>query len=157
MLWMGTAGPLPVRARTPPGSDPDPALGYACVEEVAAEAPVRKRFSSLHVVYVGSHEGCGCGFESNGLDFDGVESTEVALELLGAMTETEQAEFLAEQRSRAWLRAMVESARADGPVELFACWAGDEGEPALHEHVIEPADLTSKTAPLIERAHYLVR
>ncbi len=157
MLWMGTTHPLPPLPRCAPGATPDEVLGYACVDHVPAEAVVRKRFASPHVAYVGSHKGCGCGFESNGLDFDGVETTELAMELLPAMNENEQLEFLAEQRSRAWLRAMVESARTDGPVELFACWAGDECEPALHEHVIDPADLTRTTAPLTERAHYVLR
>ncbi len=125
MLWLGTAPAAPAHARTPIGGAPDATLGYGCVEEVPPDAAVRKRFSSPHVAYVGSHEGCGCG--------------------------------LAEQRSRAWLRAMVERARADGPVELFACWAGDEVDPAQHERVIDPVDLTTSTAPLTERTHYVLR
>ena len=153
MLWMGTAQPLPERPRT---KEPDATLGYACVEEVPPDAPVRARFTSPHVAYVGSHEGCGCGFESNGLDFDGVSTTAEAEELLPAMSAKEQEAFEAQQRSRTWLRTLVDGAREDGPVELFACWAGDESERALHEHVIAPEALTSQTAPLEERAHYVV-
>ena len=154
MLWVGTAQPLPPRPRT---KVPVAPLGYACVEEVPPDAPVRKRFEAPHVAYVGSHEGCGCGFESNGLDFDGVETTKEASELLPAMSEEEQVKFQAEQRSRTWLRELVEAARAHGPVEPFACWAGDESEPALHRYVIDASHLTDYTAPLTERAHYTLR
>ena len=32
-------------------------------ELVERDEPVRRQFSKPHVYYVGSHEGCGCGFQ----------------------------------------------------------------------------------------------
>jgi hypothetical protein len=153
-VWVGTPRPI---ATSPRRTDPDPEVGYAYAEEVAAAAAVRARFTAAHVTYVGSHEGCGCGFQSSGLAFDGVATVAEARVLLDAMTADERAELDAEQRSRERLRALIDDARAYGAVELFACWAGDEVDPEIAtREVAAPAWLVEQVEPLEERVRYVI-
>ena len=155
MLWMGTAQPLVELRRSTAEQDAGP-LGFICITQVGSEHAVRAHFGAPFVAYVGSHQGCGCGFESSGLAFDGVATAAEAHALLGAMTPEERDTFLAEQRSREWLRGLVEQARAHGRVELFACWSGDEIDVSTEERTIEPDWLVTQTAPLEERVRYVV-
>src|SRR5262249_6607153 len=69
-------------------------------------------------------------------------------------TENERDEFLAEQRSRERLRDVVQSALADGPVEVYACWAGDEDAAPVGEETIGPNWITDLTEPFEERVRY---
>ena len=153
MVWIGTVEPVAAVAKP---VDPTAEAGYHYVEEVRADAPIRSRFTTPHVTYVGSHEGCGCGYNSGDLAWQGIEDATDAMALLGAMTEDELEEFIAEQRSRARLRALVSAALGDGPVEVYACWAGDEKVEPIGDRTIAPARLTERTAPLEERVRYRV-
>jgi hypothetical protein len=153
MVWVGTLCPVLPVAKP---AEPTAQEGYHYVEEVPADAPIRSRFTTPHVTYVGSYEGCGCGFNSGNLAWQGIDDVADALELLGAMTVDEREEFLAEQRSRTRLRDLVRAALDDGPVEVYACWAGDEDEAPVDERTIAPAWLTDRTAPLGEGVHYSV-
>jgi len=153
MVWIGTAAAVPPVAKP---TSPSEADGYHYVEEVRADAPVRARLAAAHVTYVGSHEGCGCGYNSDDLASQGIDDVVDAMALLDAMTTDEREAFLAEQRSRARLRALVCAALANGPVEIYACWAGDEAAPPSGEQAIDPAYLTDRTAPLEERFRYVV-
>lgn len=84
MVWVASARPLsPVAPASP--QEPDPVSGYHRVEEVAADAAVRARFTLPHVSYVGSHEGCGCGYNSDGLTWQGFERVDEVTALLDAM------------------------------------------------------------------------
>jgi hypothetical protein len=108
------------------------------------------------VTYVGSHEGCGCGYNSGDLAWQGIDDVADAVALLGAMTDDEREKFLAEQRSRARLWALVSAALGDGPVEVYACWAGNEEVEPTGERTIAPAWLADRTAPPEERVRYRV-
>jgi hypothetical protein len=55
------------------------------------------------------------------------------------------------------LRAIVEGALANGPVEVYACWAGDEDAPAEHTNSVRPAWFTERLEPIVERVLYVVR
>lgn len=154
MVWVGTEQPVPAVSRAEDaGTGPD---GYFTVSEVPPDAPVRGRFPSPHVTYVGSHEGCGCGFNSGALTFEGVESEAELAGLLGALTDEERGEYAAERRSRERLCAIVRAAAVAGPVYVYACWAGDESEPPVAEERPDAGWLLERTAPLEERIRYLV-
>lgn len=131
MVWIGTARALPAVAR-PTGPE---VVDWSCLEPIADDAPVRARFTAPHVTYVGSHQGCGCGFFSS---------------------EDEGDDFEAEQRSRERLRALIEGERAAGPVELFVCWAGGERDAAIASRVIDPAWITEHLEPFEEQTHYAI-
>ena len=115
-VWLGTCAPL--------GGLPA-ALGRRDPVEVASH------FRSLVLTCVGSHEGCGCGFFSDADPCDGLEFESEVQALAGALLGDEQARFDAECASRMRLWAAVRAALAHGPVEVYACWMGDETKPAL--------------------------
>lgn len=156
MVWLGSMQPIPAHCLANP-QEPDPVLGYHRVEPVPEGAAVRARFSLPHVAYVGSHEGCGCGFNSGDLEWQGFELVDEIMPLLGALTEQERSEFEAEQRGRARLRELVTVALADGPVEVFGCWAGDEVDPAVGEEEVEASYFATRIAPIAERVRRVVR
>jgi hypothetical protein len=71
------------------------------------EAPVRRQFSLSQIVYAGAHTHCACGFQSD------LEDPSAVI------------------RSRAALVQYIGEAARTGPVEVFVCWEGDWGKPAI--------------------------
>jgi hypothetical protein len=100
-----------------------------------SDRTVSGRFTLPHVCYVGSHEGCGCGFQ------------------FGEYPEVEEPDdTAAARRSREQLVDYLQQQLAAGRrLELYACWAGDEAEPADHTGVITPSQL------LVERTYFRER
>ena len=154
MVWVASARPLLPVAPTS-AKEPDPVSGYHCVEEVAADAPVRARFTLPNVSYVGSHEGCGCGYNSD-FTWQGFARVDELTPLLGAMGDDERTAFAQEQGSRVRLRAIVEEAMAWGEVEVFGCWDGAQGDDCLREERVEASQFTDWLAPIEERVRYRV-
>ncbi len=153
MVWIGTEVPI---QPLPAHAEPDPITEYFCIEPVAGDAAIRDRFSSTYTTYVGSHQGCGCGFNSGLMEFEGFETEAELGPLIGALLDDEQREYLSERRSRERLHSLVVSALASGPVAVYSCWAGGEGEPATSEETVEAKWLLEKTAPLKEGVLYRV-
>jgi hypothetical protein len=156
LVWMASARPLPPVTLASP-QQPHPVDGYARVEAVDADAPVRARFTLPHVSYVGSHEGCGCGYNSGDLTWQGFQRVDEVAPLVGAMGADERAAFTDAQRSRERLRALVEDAAAWGDVEVFGCWSGDEGDEAVRVEAVASSWFTEWLAPIEERVRYVVR
>lgn len=155
MVWVGTA-----RAMSPfvlvSRQEPHPVSGYHEIRPEPYGAPVRARFVSPHVAKYGSHEGCGCGFNTESLDVGGFERSADVAALLGALTDEERAEFSAEQASRERLAASVEEASTHGSVEVYACWSGDEAEAPLDVEDVTASHFAEQLAPLRERVLYRV-
>lgn len=146
MVWLGSAQSLAL-------SD----AARARITDEPAGAAVRVHFTTPHVVRVGSHEGCGCGFSSDWLLYQGVADATEARALEGAMSEVERSDFEQEQASRELLAELVAQASLGGPVELFACWTGDEPQPALGAHEHATADwIVSALEPFAERTAYRI-
>ncbi len=154
-VWLGSVRPLPEHGLLDP-KVPDPLLGYHRLERVADDAPVRARFTLPEVAYVGSHEGCGCGFESSDLTWQGFTRVDEITPLLPALAADERATFEAEQRGRERLRDLVVAAQAHGCVEVFGCWAGGEGEPVLREQAVDASHFATELAPIVEGVRYRV-
>ena len=80
----------------------------------------RRQFSKRYVVYLGSHEGCGCGFDY-GQDPEAVEPEE-------------------DEASRRSVSALVDYLKPLlarlGTLELFSCWEGDQGVEPLSRRCI---------------------
>ena len=92
-----------------------PAFNVLTLAEWAWGAEVTKQFEKPHVYYLGSYQGCGCGF--GGLDDEG----QTCLRELST--------YLA--------RATANT----GALELWSCWAGEEGAERLSERAIVPDTL----------------
>ncbi len=76
---------------------------------------VRAQFSKTNVYYVGSHEGCGCGFAYDGT-WDTSDPEDVEDNLLRKESVAQFNQLLKEIL-----------ARTNG-CEIFLCWDGDEGD-----------------------------
>ncbi len=160
MVWVGTARAMS-RFVLVSRQEPHPVSGYHEVRPEPEGVPVRARFVSPHVAKYGSHEGCGCGFNTESLDVGGFDrsSTCSARDLvpfLGALTDEERAEFSAEQASRERLAAAVVEASIHGAVEVYACWSGDEAEAPLDVEDVTASHFAEQLAPLRERVLYRV-
>jgi hypothetical protein len=125
MLYVAAVQPLPLISWQP--SNP----GFWVRELKEAEAGVRQQFSKPYVYYVGSHQGCGCGF-AYGIWPIGPASP---------FAESERAEAEAGRESVRRLSEYLAHVVADGPIELYACWDEEqECEPAKRG-VITSADI----------------
>jgi len=92
------------------------------VEEIKVDDEVvRRQFTLPHVYYVGSHEGCGCGFFKEG---------RVGEEL-----------DLAQEDYRRLAKYLREAQRREADLELFTCWEGDQGRSPGYRETLTPADL----------------
>ena len=117
------------------GSDTDLATSKWSKEEPACyvgelasyEEPVRQHFTKKHVRYLGSHLGCGCGF--------------------GFEYETTEGEDPENPVSRRWLVDLLDSlAKAEGEVEVYSCWSGDEALDAEERKQLRPDDFANVAA-----------
>lgn len=89
------------------------------VEELtSAEESVKTQFETPHIYYLGSHEGCGCGFFKTGQGWD----------ILGL----DQA-----QDNYAQLASYLKKAQSpDSRNQIYVCWQGDENtEPEFRKQV----------------------
>jgi hypothetical protein len=114
-LYIASDRPLPLR--------PWQAQPFHTAELKPDQEAVRSHFSNPHVVYAGSYEGCGCGFNY------GREHPE---------TDDDPENLAAAKESVAELVRYVQES---GVREIYCCWFDDESEPAAHKRTVTPAIL----------------
>jgi hypothetical protein len=86
---------------------------------------VRSHFSHTQVLYAGSYEGCGCGFNF-GREYPDDETDE------GHLT-----------AARESLVELVRYVRESRVQEIYSCWFDDEAQPTVHQRTITPEVLAS--------------
>lgn len=127
-VYLASAHPLPLV----PWDSARPAFHVT----EAGKTPVRARFGLPRVYRLDSHEGCGCGFEYGQWP---VESDEDRLrEVQG-------------RASVASLRAYVTAVAQRAPVELYACWEGEQELAAKDVADVEPAQLGGAEFRFVQR------
>ncbi len=92
------------------------------------EERVRGQFSKPHLVYAGSYEGCGCGFQLGEYPIEYSEPDEISQRRRSLL---EFAAYLRGELTRV------------GAVELFACWDGDQEASPEHRRSLTPSALES--------------
>jgi hypothetical protein len=97
-----------------------------------SQVPVRQQLSGMHVVYAGSYEGCGCGF-------NWLESGEL---------DDNNSKVVVGKESRIALSNYIETNQVS---VLFGCWAGDEEEPIAKEIKVTIQMLADPSFDLLER------
>lgn len=121
-----------------PWDDSHPAFYLATVD--SSDLPVLAQFTKQHVAYAGSHEGCGCGFQyGKRPEFrepDDAAARRASLDQF--------ADFLAREIPRI------------GPIELYACWEGDQAASVEHRRALTPTDLRSESFFFLEKELSLV-
>jgi hypothetical protein len=91
------------------------------------EECVRRQFSKPHLIYAGSYEGCGCGFQLGEHPFEYLEPGEISQRRKSLR---DFAAYLRDELPRV------------GSLEVFVCWEGDQESP--------PERHRSLTASVIE-------
>lgn len=139
MLYIGSDILLPVI----PFDNDTPAFHTKELRE--EDRVIINHFSSKHVLYAGSSEGCGCSFKHALID-----SNTNWLNVVG----DEANDY---RRNMLQLYEYVENIIAGaGKVELYACWDGDFEDPALSKEVILPAELLNDEFYLKEKGFYII-
>ena len=136
MLYIASEDQLPLV----PFDKDNPAFNVSELPERAIA--VRQRFSKSYVYELGSHTGCGCGFQYGYSLVSGQYFPD---------TESPPAEAQAGLESRRRLALYLRNAlAAQESIQLFACWAGDEGREADRQAFLAPEDLIEKHPCFIE-------
>lgn len=86
---------------------------------------VRKQFSKSYVYYLGSHQGCGCGFSYGQYDYDDQK-------------EEENAARESVRRLSEYLSQVLETA---GTLEIYSCWDGDQEDEPKFQKSMTPKDI----------------
>ncbi|HXJ23439.1 MAG TPA: hypothetical protein VMT03_24710 [Polyangia bacterium] len=94
------------------------------------EQRVRCQFTKPNLVYAGSYEGCGCGFQLGEYPPESLEPDEVVQRRRSLH---EFAAYLREELPRV------------GTIELYACWDGDQETPPVHYRTLTPASFEADT------------
>ena len=112
MLYVAADRPLP----RIPWDDGNPGFYVAKLSD--QELRVARQFRRPHLAYLGAHTGCSCGFCPE------QEDEPLATASLAAL--------------RSYLEVMVAEY---GPLELFACWDGDQEQEPGHRYRLRAGDL----------------
>ncbi|MEZ4223521.1 MAG: hypothetical protein R3B13_21415 [Polyangiaceae bacterium] len=102
------------------------APGFNTTPLVPDERRVRRQFTKPCLMYAGSWEGCGCGFQLGEYPAEFQEPDEMSQKrrsLQGFAT------YLREELPRV------------GSIQLFACWDGDQEAPPEHRRALTPSAL----------------
>lgn len=125
MLYLGSDAPLPTSEWKKDG----PALFLSETDPAAKTA--RRHFSTSHVYYAGSNEGCGCGFFYD--RDDDPEGYEIRKSSVRGLVEA--------------IQLALESCPK---AELLVTWAGNEKKPPERRLDMQPQDLLGSQFPLEE-------
>ena len=90
------------------------------------EERVKRQFGKPHLIYAGSYQGCGCGFQLGQYPAQHSEPAEIVQR---RQSLHEFAAYLREELQRV------------GDVELFACWDGDQEASPEHHRTLTPSAL----------------
>ncbi|CAN5244912.1 hypothetical protein BH20ACI2_BH20ACI2_20070 [soil metagenome] len=108
---------------------------YNVAELEHYDVEVKKRFSKSHIVFLGAHTGCSCGFLYDSAPYD------------------DKRDEIEDEAARESIQKLVEylSAQAkNSSLELFACWNGDQGEEPSTTLNIAPSYFIGTEFPLGE-------
>ena len=129
VVYMSSARERP----TIPWDEKEPRFHVKADDPDSEKAQVH--FSKPRVYYLGSDNGCGCGFRRE-TDYMIREAEELA----------------SKQDNQKRLHDHVSNCLADEEfVELFSCWSGDEAEPIESRRDVELADVISENFFFAER------
>jgi len=107
----------------------------------------RSHFSKRYIHYLGSDNGCGCGFK-RGPDWvmDQTELDEMELKKIASC----------EDNQRRLHDYLVECLQDEETIELFGCWSGDEGLPTEKTRIVDVSTLISTDFWFEEREHITI-
>jgi hypothetical protein len=122
MVYIAADNPLPLIHQQSNGC-------FHVTELREDEVGVRRQFTKQHIRYVGSYEGCGCGFRY-GIWPISDDSP---------WAEDNRADEAAGRESVERLSQYLFSAVKEGDVELYACWDGSQTDDPASRSTVTPA------------------
>lgn len=120
----------------------DPGIYVTALSE--EEAAVRPHLTSAYVQYVGSSEGCGCGFRHVAHPTDPYYASD------------EEALALKDRNHRDLAKLLAEPILRKEPVRLFGCWEGDWYKPLAGKYSIRLSQLIDPSFAFAENCVYIV-
>ncbi|KFN48718.1 hypothetical protein [Arenimonas composti] len=109
----------------------DPALPSVHLRRVGDDDPIRRQVLLPHVYYVASHQGCGCGFLKEPGD-----------------------DIASKQANRVQLAQLIRDMQDAGArLEVFACWEGEQGEPAEVTETRTADEIAAEDFRILESHH----
>jgi len=120
----------------------DPEQVFSVLELHPSHQCVTNQFSKPFVYYVGSYEGCGCGFDYGRwaiIDDDGLERYNLSRKSV--------------EQFSIYLAQAIEKV---GDIELFACWDGDQEKPPKTHLTITPQDIGDEVFRFDELAFIVI-
>ena len=132
VYYLGTDGDAPL---APAWDKSAPAFYVSTVDGPESEH-VKKKLPQRCIVYLGSHEGCGCGFRSYR---DGY--------LMGG--DADEKDTAADHVALAeYLRTLPAK---EGSIQIFGCWSGDESLAVEHLRDFKASDVLDPSFGFRER------
>ena len=109
------------------------------------EKTLKNLFSKPNIKYVGSDQGCSCGFRH------AIIHNDSWLDVVDDETPFDNSNHVN-------LVDLIKKNTTDGKtVEILACWEGDQNEPILHQQTIKLSDILDKDFHFKERGLYFVQ
>jgi len=133
VVYLAASKPLPEL----PWNPAEPAFHVQSRDDGAAR--VRGQMTLPHVYYVGSHEGCGCGFDQENGNPGHPEELAATRASLDALARYLRAAVLSHDR-----------------LELYTCWDGDEELPVEHRLRVQVGSFAPDMTWFPERAHVTI-
>ncbi|MDP4145468.1 MAG: hypothetical protein Q8936_13445 [Bacillota bacterium] len=97
---------------------------------------VKKQFTKKYVYYIGSYQGCGCGFSYGQYDIEDKEVNESFIEIFNAEQEKRK------RSVRELFNYITNNLKNVSEIELYSCWAGNEKNTSKHKLHISLANLS---------------
>jgi hypothetical protein len=97
---------------------------------------IKKQFTKKYSYYIGSYQGCGCGFSYGQYNIDNEEVDESLIELFN--TEEEKGK----KSVRELFNYISNSLENVSEIELYSCWSGNEKDTPKHRVEISLANFS---------------
>ena len=142
---------LYLAARVPPPLLPHAKYGCRDVNTKALreyDEPVRAHFTLDQVVYLGSDQGCGCGFRST------TDPDPGAAEYFASLPDYDTTST--QPNHDALAARLRQHFAGEEFVELYGCWDGDFSLPERGRFEVSVEDLTAHAFHFVQRGYYRV-
>lgn len=105
------------------------------------EKRVEIQFTKPFIYFVGSHQGCGCGFQYG---------------LLPTESDEDSQEYESSREAVNKFSRYLSDALQNGPIELYACWDGDQDAEPVSRRVITPSEIGGEIFQFIDKEFLVV-
>jgi hypothetical protein len=139
MLYIGSDKPIPII----PFKENAP--GFHTEKLSGNDSTIANHFSVKNVLYAGSSQGCGCGFQHSILDSN-----------TGWLNVEDEDDKDFRMNMQGLFEYVREALKKGAKVQLYACWDGEFEDSPLSKEAISCKDLLNKKFYLKEKGFYII-